>query len=327
MRACVIAAARVMPGVCGVLGSSVPARTIFTPCSSQSNGLPLKVYESLFWSTAIHAPEGTIENMPHFFSSTDRVLAARMEAAETENVMALTQALVLDQPKAAFEPFAGGVAVFAGPGSPMTHAVGMGMHRPVPDAELEKMEAFFRERNSACIVDLCPLADASVIGFVQNRPYRVVEFNNVLARRISADEEIPIDPAVRPIEPGEGDKFARLILRGFSESMPFSEDMVITMSATLGPSQSWIAGSADPQAGAAMGVRNGVALFYGDATLLEARRQGWQLKLIKARLAAAQRGGCDLAMVSVIPGSGSHRNYERAGFQLIYMRVNLMREF
>jgi len=32
-------------------------------------------------------------------------------------------------------------------------------------------------------------------------------------------------------------------------------------------------------------------------------------------------------MVSVLPGSGSHRNYERAGFELIYMRVNLMREF
>jgi hypothetical protein len=32
-------------------------------------------------------------------------------------------------------------------------------------------------------------------------------------------------------------------------------------------------------------------------------------------------------MTTVLPGSGSHRNYERAGFQLIYMRVNLIREF
>jgi hypothetical protein len=32
-------------------------------------------------------------------------------------------------------------------------------------------------------------------------------------------------------------------------------------------------------------------------------------------------------MVSVLPGSLSHRNYERAGFELIYTRVNLQREF
>ena len=36
VRACVIAAARDMPGVCGVLRSSSPARTIFTPFVFQS---------------------------------------------------------------------------------------------------------------------------------------------------------------------------------------------------------------------------------------------------------------------------------------------------
>jgi hypothetical protein len=36
VRACVMAAARFMPGVYGVLGSSWSARIIFTPCSRQS---------------------------------------------------------------------------------------------------------------------------------------------------------------------------------------------------------------------------------------------------------------------------------------------------
>ena len=76
-----------------------------------------------------------------------------------------------------------------------------------------------------------------------------------------------------------------------------------------------------------MGIRDATALFYGDATLPSARRQGWQSAFIRCRLAAAQQQGSDLAMASVLPGSGSNRNYERAGFQLIYMRVNLMREF
>jgi GNAT superfamily N-acetyltransferase len=76
-----------------------------------------------------------------------------------------------------------------------------------------------------------------------------------------------------------------------------------------------------------MAVQEEVALFTGDATLRTARRKGWQARLIRERLAAAQRLGCRLASTSVLPGSASHRNYERAGFQLIYMRVNVMREF
>ncbi len=261
------------------------------------------------------------------FSSTDRALAARIEAAEAENMIALAHSLSSAQPDTALEPFGGGVAIFAGVGSPMTHAVGVGMQRPVPEEEFERMESFFRDRDSACLIDLCPLADASVVAFVQSRPYRVIEFNNVLARRIVADEEIGIDARVRPVQPNEIEDFSRLILRGFSESMPFSEEMVRTMSATMGPSRSWVAGEREPEAGAAMGIRSGVALFYGDATLPRGRRKGWQLKLIQSRLLAAQREACDLGVVTVLPGSGSHRNYERAGFQLVYMRVNLMREF
>jgi hypothetical protein len=35
--------------------------------------------------------------------------------------------------------------------------------------------------------------------------------------------------------------------------------------------------------------------------------------------------GCDLASASVMPGSISHRNYERAGFQMLYARIMVAR--
>jgi hypothetical protein len=50
-----------------------------------------------------------------------------------------------------------------------------------------------------------------------------------------------------------------------------------------------------------------------------------QLALIRQRLEAAAAQGCDLATASVLPGSVSHRNYERAGFQLVYARVMVSR--
>ena len=230
-------------------------------------------------------------------------------------------------PEAAAEPFAGGIGIFAGVGSPMTHALGIGLSGCVSDREMDRLETFFRRRGSACLIDLCPLADPSVIAFVQSRPYRIIEFNNVMVRRIERDEVF--DPAAGPrlISKAEMPLWSRVVSEGFSEQMPVVQEMADVMAALGSESQCWLAGGEQPVAGAAMGIRDGVALFYGDATLPLARRQGWQSAFIRCRLAAAQQQECDLAMACVLPGSGSHRNYERAGFQLIYMRVNLMREF
>ena len=230
-------------------------------------------------------------------------------------------------PNAAFEEFAGGVAVFAGVGSPMTHALGIGMRGAVPETEMERMEAFFRDRGSACLIDLCPLADISVIAFVQNRPYRVIEFNNVLARRIQATENFELGAGVRLVGETGALEWARVVSGGFAEYMPVTDEMVDIMTTACKVNQCWLAGEQYAAAGAAMNVLNKVALFSGDASLPSARRKGWQTALIRARLAAAKEQGCDIAMASVLPGSASHRNYEREGFQLIYMRVNLMREF
>lgn len=265
--------------------------------------------------------------MSLLFSSADTVLAARMEAADAENVMQMAQSAAPVLPDTAFQPFAGGVAIFAGAGSPMTHAVGIGLRGAVPEPELEAMENFFRERGSACVVDLCPLAHPSIIGFLQSRPYRVIEFNNVLARRILPDETFDPAPDTQVVLEPDIPRWSQIVSEAFSEYMPVSAQAVELLATSCKSSICWIAGESMPQAGAAMGVQNGVALFYGDATLISARRNGWQSRLIRARLADAQRRACDLAMVSVLPGSASHRNYERAGFQLIYMRVNLSRDF
>ena len=65
-------------------------------------------------------------------------------------------------PDAAFVTIAGGTAMFTGLGSPMTHADG---HRhgygAVAEEEFERLETFYRERGSSCLIDLCPMADDS----------------------------------------------------------------------------------------------------------------------------------------------------------------------
>lgn len=265
--------------------------------------------------------------MAYLFSSADRALAARLEAADAAFAVAIASAAAESIPEAAFERVAGGTAMFGGIGSPMTHAMGIGMSGPVPAEEMERLEQFFRERGSASLIDLCPMADPSVIAFVQGRPYRVIEFNNVLARRMEPDEVFAPAAGVRLIADDEAPVWARVVSEGFAEYMPVTEEMVSMMMTPCKMCQCWVAGEAPGEAGAAMMVQNGVALLTGDATVPSARGKGWQAALIRERLAAAQRQGCDIAMTAVLPGSGSHRNFERAGFQLIYMRVNLKRDF
>jgi GNAT superfamily N-acetyltransferase len=259
-------------------------------------------------------------------SGADVNLAARLEAAECVTMIRIAEASRDSITNLAVEPFAGGTAVFAGVGSPMTHAIGVGLRGEVPVEELARMESFFADRGSACIVDLCPLAHASVHFYFQSRPYRLAECDNVMAREIAADEPFEVSPGVRRAVTAEYTEWSSVVCRAFSEQMPVTDEAIAMMSATCKASEVWMAGLGEPVAAAAMNIAGGVAHLYGDATLPSARRAGWHSALIRARLAAAQEQGCQIAMASVLPGSQSHRNYERAGFRLLYMRVNLVRD-
>ena len=263
----------------------------------------------------------------HTLSGADVNLARRIEAAECSSIIRIAEASLDSLAGFAVEPIAGGKAVFAGVGSPMTHAIGVGLQGDVPLEELQRLERFFRDRGSACVVDLCPLAHPSVLFYFQTRPYRITECNNVMVRPISPDESFDIHPAARRVAEADYREWSSVVCRAFSEQMPITEDGIAMMSTTCKASQGWMVVSNGPAAAAAMSIDKGIAHFYGDATLPWARRSGWHSSLIRARLGAAQQQGCQYAMASVMPGSQSHRNYERAGFQLLYMRVNVVREF
>lgn len=73
------------------------------------------------------------------------------------------------------------------------------------------------------------------------------------------------------------------------------------------------------------GPNNGIAQFAGAATAPAHRRHGIQSALLAARLADATAAGCDLAVVTTQPASKSHQNAQRAGFDLLYTRLILVK--
>jgi hypothetical protein len=250
------------------------------------------------------------------FLSSDYLLARRIEAAEAINMFGLAAGASGDVHS---ERIAGGVAVCAGAGSPISHAAGIGMDGPVTVEEFVRLEQFFHSRGCACVLDLCPLADFSVIEQVMQRAYKIVELNNVLVRRVlPEDSELE---TLLPIPEDRKPEWVRTVACGFAGSDDPPPEFESLLSMSWRETSCFLASGS----GAAMGIAENTALFYGDATVMRERGKGGQSRLIKARLAHAARMGCDLAVATVLPGSGSHRNYERAGFQLVYMRVNVSR--
>jgi GNAT superfamily N-acetyltransferase len=176
------------------------------------------------------------------------------------------------------------------------------------------------------LIDLCPMADGGLIHNIVERGYRVIEFNNVMVRRIAPGEQIVL-PATDVQLAGVADLplWNRTIARGFQEKDDVDEAFIDMLSGSAVASRCYLARiGGEPAGGGAMSIHDGVAAFYGDSTVLRARRQGVQFATLQARLRDAAAVGCDLAMACVLPGSGSHRNYEKAGFRLFFMRVNLI---
>jgi len=234
----------------------------------------------------------------------DRALARRLEVAEAANARGCAPAGAVSL------EIAGGCAIFAGADSPLTQAVGIGLAGPVSEAELIGLETFFRSRGARVAIDLCPLADAGLLEALGERGYRVTEFNNVLVKRL-AGTEIVFTPRIRRATAEEADLWSHTVGRGF-----FEQPELTTEEMDVGR-------ASQPAGGGAMAVHGGLATLFADSTLAAFRRQGLHRELIAARLNEAIAQGCDLAVASTEAGSGSQRNYERLGFEVVYTKVTL----
>lgn len=254
----------------------------------------------------------------------DAPLARRIEAAEAFIGRGCTEG----QPGAAILEAGGGVALFQGPESPLTHAVGMGLNGSVGDAELDAVEAFFHSRGARVTIDLSPLADPGLLESLAARGYRPAEFNNVLVKPL-AGVEITLTARVRRAVEGERELWSHTVGQGFFEEAELTdEEMDVGRAIFSMPGALCFLASSDggeTAGGGALAVSGGLASLFADSTIARFRRRGLHRELISARLNEALALGCDLAAASTLPGSASQRNFERNGFRVVYTKVTLTR--
>jgi GNAT superfamily N-acetyltransferase len=264
----------------------------------------------------------------------DLDLARRVEMAEANAGRECAEAchrLHPDYPVAVLE-IAGGVAVFAGVDSPVTQAIGVGLHGPVSDAELDALGDFFQSHNAPAAIELCPLVEMSLYEKFAARNYRLLEVSDVLLLDDLAAAQISDTPAagvtVRSAQPEESKLWTLTVAQGFAEHFPVTQAMLDVMEGfyyrtTARCFLAYVNG--EIAGGAAVSADRGVCGLFGASTLPAFRRRGVQSALLATRLAWAREKGCDLGVSIAQPGSISHRNIERSGFRVAYTRTKLIR--
>jgi GNAT superfamily N-acetyltransferase len=260
-------------------------------------------------------------------------LTRRLEKAHAWRGVKYARAQLVWRPEthSTVEAVAGGFAIYAGDGSPLNRAVGLGLHGPVAQADLERVEEFYHSRQAAPRLDLCPLADPSLIGLLRERGYLLEHFFNVLARPLSDEDAsvvLPAETRITQATPEEAELWICTTAQGFTgEDNPPQADLDLltpnfhSQDATC--FFAWVDGQ--PGGGGAMFIHDGAAVLGGASTRPAFRKRGVQMALLRARLAAARKLGCDLAVSMTEPGSESQRNMERAGFQLAYTKASLVK--
>jgi ribosomal protein S18 acetylase RimI-like enzyme len=267
----------------------------------------------------------------------DRQLARRLESAEEVPQVYHAQAYEKSRPEtgAAVEKISGGHVMFAGVGSPIGHAAGLGLDHPFTAEDLDRVEEFYRRHQAPSQVDLTPLHEPEVFEMFKQRGYRLAELNNVLWRRLEPLEEMPSCPAgvhIRRGRPEEANAFAGILARCFHEHQnpPEGFDEMLAPLYAMPGAITFIASDGDKPVAVSAGLiipEHKVLALFGAGTLPEYRCRGMQRAMLGTRLQAGREAGCEIAVVVTQGGTVSQHNSERLGFRVAYSKATLIKDF
>jgi GNAT superfamily N-acetyltransferase len=265
----------------------------------------------------------------------DKALGRRLESVEEVPQVLYARVFQRSRPEigAAEEEICGGHMVFAGLGSPIGRATGLGFDRPITADDLDRIEQFYRVHNAPSQVDLTPLHEPAVFELFKERAYGIAELNNVLYRKLDPTEKFPNPPAgciIRRSPPDEADITGNIVetaffpggapegFRGLIAPLYQMEDARAFVTIMDGKPVACGTGLVIP--------KHRVFALCGAGTLEPYRGRGLQTALLRARMAAAIEAGCEYAAVVTQGGTTSQRNAERLGFQVAYSKATVIRQ-
>jgi GNAT superfamily N-acetyltransferase len=223
--------------------------------------------------------------------------------------------------------------VFAGLGSPIGRATGVGLDRPFAPADLDRVESFYHAHHAPAQVDLCPLHEPAVFELFKERGYSIAELNNVLYRKLEAKEKFPLPPPGCEIRRSllEEANTAGAIVESafFPDGAPEPFRGLIAPFYQMERALAFVATVEGKMVACGTGLvipQHRVFALCGAGTLSAFRGRGLQTALLRARMQAAVAAGCESAVVVTQGGSTSQRNAERLGFRVAYSKVTVIKK-
>jgi len=264
----------------------------------------------------------------------DKAFARRLESGEEMPQVFYARVFQKTRPDvgAAEEEICGGHMSFCGLGSPVGRAVGLGLDRPFAEADLDRVEAFYRAHKAPAQVDLCPMHEPAVFEMFKQRGYAIAELNNVLYRKLDEEEKSPPRPAccqIRRAQLEEAEVTGAIVESAFfPDGAPEAFRGLIAPLYQMENALAFVA-SVDGKlvacgTGLVIPERKMFALC-GAGTLADYRGRGLQTALLRIRMAAAAEAGCEFAVVVTQGGTTSQRNAERLGFRVAYSKVTVIK--
>lgn len=269
--------------------------------------------------------------MPARELNPQHALISRIELAESYNAVELTMArrrwfgdIIVD-----WDWTSGACLTFAGHWSHLSQGIGLGVWSAADGDVLSRAESFFYGYRALptfhIAADQGPTPDD-----LQRRGYRFLGSHTVVSLpslqsapgAISHVSEVLSDDAI--------DQWIEVAAEGFRNRPPTDrgEREPGGVVACMSGAKLFGAFSSGALSGVgALSMNAGIAVLFCDATLAQARGLGLHSELIRARVAAAWRAGCDYAVALVAAGSQSHRNYLSIGFRDTYTRCTWQRDF
>lgn len=267
---------------------------------------------------------------------SDRSLSQKLERTEARANASFveTRARLFPESLAEWIEVAGVYAMFDGAESPLTQTFGLGVFDEITDVELDKLEAFFKQHDAPVFHEVSPMADASLIGLLNERGYQPCELTSVMFQEIT-DEKIintPINPLIKTRITGQGEEklWAQTSADGWATEMEGLADFMFQfgqISAQVNGGFPFLAElEGKPISAGMLFIYDEVAILAGTSTIPEGRRNGAQNALLATRLKFAAEKGCKIAIMGASPGSQSQKNAEKNGFRIAYTRIKWMKD-
>lgn len=264
----------------------------------------------------------------------DKAFARRLESCEEIPQVLYARVFRKSRPEVGAEEqeICGGHMVFAGLGSPIGRATGVGLDRQLTPEDADRIEQFYRGHKAPSQVDLTPLHGPEIFELFKQRGYAIAELNNVLYRKLDPDEVVPPPPAgfeIRRSLPEEADITGAIVESAFfPEGAPEPFRGLIAPLYQMENALAFVATKESKPVACGTGIvipEHRIFALCGAGTLAAYRGRGLQTALLRARMSAAIHAGCEYAVVVTQGGTTSQRNAERLGFRVAHSKVTVIK--